>query len=731
MDTAKGSSGPGPGALKPYPGKAVTTKLFSALSSQATRASESWRSGSYKSSWRAAIPGTDVGLAIGVLLLLSILIIPLPTFILDLGLSLSITSSVLVLMVSLFLERPIEFTSFPTLLLLTTLLRLSLEIATTRLILSHGSEGTYAAGHVVAAFGGFLMGGDVVIGGIVFSILLVVNFMVITKGSGRIAEVAARFFLDSMPGKQMAIDAELSSGAINDRTARLRRKELEDESSFYGAMDGAAKFVRGDAIAALIITAINIVGGLAIGVLRHGMPIGDAASTFTTLTVGDGLVSQIPALLVSTASGIVVTKGGTAGSADVTLVRQLGGNPKPMAMAAVLSGCFALMPGLPALPFLAISGLAGAAAWWRWKVPVQDPSEDNVTENAPPPSATPISEVLKLDLLRLELGFGLLPMTNGDNAQLTEQIKALRRTIASEMGFITPPIRIQDNILLPSERYVIKLKEITIGSGEVRPGRLMAMTPSGGIPDLEGDRTTEPAFGLPAVWIAPALKPRAVAMKCTVVDPASVLVTHLSELVRQNLPDLLTYVATQALLDELPRDQQKLVSDLIPSQVTLSTLQRVLQSLLAERVSIRDLPTILESIQEGSGLGLRGIQALTGHVRIRLSRQICSGLEGPGGYIPMITLSPEWENDFATHIAGQGDERRLAMPPSMLNRFVGKLRDAFNAVSASGEVPVIVVSSTVRDSMRSIVERVRPTVPVLSQAEIYPRARIKTIETIT
>jgi len=731
LESANVSPVRAPSSSKSRTGGNAASKLFSSLTGQVTKASQSVRDGSYKTSWRRAIPGTDVGLALGVLLLLSILIIPLPTFILDLGLSLSITSSVLVLMVSLFLERPIEFTSFPTLLLLTTLLRLSLEIATTRLILSHGNEGTFAAGHVVAAFGGFLMGGDVVIGGIVFSILLVVNFMVITKGSGRIAEVAARFFLDSMPGKQMAIDAELSSGAINDRVARLKRRELEDESSFYGAMDGAAKFVRGDAIAALIITGINIVGGLAIGVLRYGMPIGDAASTFTTLTVGDGLVSQIPALLVSTASGIVVTKGGTAGSADVTLVRQLGGNPKPMAMAAILSGCFALMPGLPAFPFLIIGALAGTAAWWRWKVPTPDENDSDVSEAPPAPSASPISDVLKLDLLRLELGFGLLPMTNGENAQLTEQIKALRRTIASEMGFITPPIRIQDNIVLPSDRYVIKLKEITIGSGEVRPGRLMAMTPSGGAPDLEGERTSEPAFGLPAVWIAPALKPRAMALKCTVVDPASVLVTHLSELVRQNLPDLLTYVATQNLLDELPRDQQKLVGDLIPSQVTLSTVQRVLQSLLAERVSIRDLPTILESIQEGNGLGLRGIQALTAHVRVRLSRQICSGLEGPAGYIPMITLSPEWENDFAAHIAGQGDDRRLAMPPSMLNRFVIKLRDAFNAVSASGEVPVIVVSSTVRDSMRSIVERVRPAVPVLSQAEIYPRARIKTIETIT
>ncbi|MFW7269479.1 flagellar biosynthesis protein FlhA [Gluconacetobacter sp. Hr-1-5] len=681
-------------------------------------------------SWRSLVPGTDIGLALGVLLLLSILIVPLPTFILDMGLSLSITASALVLMVSLFLEKPVEFTSFPTLLLLTTLLRLALEIATTRLILSHGNEGTYAAGHVVAAFGGFLMGGDVVIGGIVFCILLVVNFMVITKGSGRIAEVAARFFLDAMPGKQMAIDAELASGAINDRTARLKRKELEEESSFYGAMDGAAKFVRGDAIAAIIITGINIVGGLAIGVLRHGMPVNEAANTFTTLTVGDGLVSQIPALLVSTAAGIVVTKGGTDGSADVTLVRQLGGNPKPLAMAAVLSACFALLPGLPAFPFLTIAALAGAGAWWRHKTPTTD-SDGDVTETAPAPAATPISDVLKLDLLRLELGFGLLPLTSGENSQLTEQIKALRRAIATEMGFVTPPIRIQDNILLPSEKYVIKLKEIELGSGEAKPGKLMAMSPSGGTPPLAGDKAIEPAFGLPAVWIDPSLKTKAIALKCTVVDPASVVVTHLSELVRQNLPDLLTYVATQSLLDDLPREQQKLVNDLIPSQVTLSTVQRVLQSLLAERISIRDLPTILESIQEGSGLGLRGIQNLTNHVRVRLSRQICSTLEGPGGYIPMVTLSPEWEAEFMNHITGQGEERRLAMPPSLLNRFVTRLRDVFNTLSSSGEVPVIVVSTPVRDSMRSIVERVRPSVSVLSQSEIYPRARIKTIATIT
>lgn len=700
-----------------------------------SQSAETLRSGGWLSlSWRSFLPGTDIGLALAVIAVLSILIIPLPTFVLDMGLSLSITSSVLVLMVALFLERPLDFTSFPTLLLLTTLLRLALEIATTRLILSHGNEGTYAAGHVIAAFGGFLMGGDVVIGAIIFAILLVINFMVITKGSGRIAEVAARFFLDSMPGKQMAIDADLSSGAINERIARIKRKELEDESAFYGSMDGAAKFVRGDAIAGIIILAINIVGGLAIGILRHGMPLNEAVSTFTTLTVGDGLVSQIPALLVSTAAGIVVTKGGTDGSTDIALVQQLGNNHKPLAIAGILSAMLAVMPGLPTLPFLIIAILAGIAAWFRHKAPITSTDGDVTEIAAQQPStaaAPPISEILRIDLLRLELGFGLLPLTSGETPQLTEQIKALRRTIATEMGFITPPIRIQDNILLPSERYVIKLKEIEIGAGEIKPNKLMAMAPLGGLPDLPGEKTTEPAFGLPAIWIDASLKDKATALRYTVVDPTSVIVTHLNEAIRQNLSDLLTYVATQALLDELPREQQRLVNDLIPSQVPLSTVQRVLQALLAERISIRDLPTILESIQEGCSMNLRGIPALTAHVRGRLSRQICNALTGPAGYIPIITLSSEWESNFISHLVGQGEDRHLAMPPTMLNQFISSLREAFNTASTSGEVPVVVVSSAVRDSMYAIVERIRPTVSVLSQSEVYPRARIKTVATVT
>lgn len=678
---------------------------------------------------RSVAPGTDVGLALGVIALLSVLVLPLPTFLLDLGLALSVTASVLVLMVALFLQRPLDFTSFPTLLLLTTLLRLSLNVATTRLILSHGNEGPAAAGHVVAAFGGFLMGGDVVIGVILFSILLVVNFMVITKGSGRIAEVAARFSLDAMPGKQMAIDADMSAGLIDEGTARRRRRELEEESGFYGAMDGAAKFVRGDAIAGLIITVINIFGGLAIGLLRHGMPFAEAAATFTTLTVGDGLVSQIPALLVSTAAGIVVTKGGMEGTADAALVRQLGSSSKPLAMAAGAAGVLALMPGLPTLPFLALSGLAGGAAWLRHRNPVQLPADPSQAVDAAPAEA-PIGDSLRVDAIRLELGYGLLALAGGDAPRLTEQVKGLRRSIASEMGFVLPPVRIQDNMELPPDGYSIRVKEIEAARGELRPGKLLAMDPGGaggGVGGLPGEPTTEPAFGLPALWIDPSAREEALFRGCTVVDPPSVLTTHLTEIVRETMAELLSYAETQKLMEELPREHQKLVADLIPGQIAVGGVQRVLQGLLAERISIRDLPTVLEGIQEACASGARAIPAIVSHVRARLARQISAAHTGPGGYIPLIALSGEWETAFAEALTGPAEDRQLAMAPSRLQEFMQRLRSAFDAAAASGEAPVLLTSGGIRGHVHAIVERIRPGTPVLAQAEIFHRVRIRTV----
>ncbi len=677
---------------------------------------------------KSYLPGTDVGLAIGIIALLAVLVVPLPSALLDVGLALSVTASVLVLMVAVFLARPLDFTSFPTLLLLTTLLRLSLNVATTRLILSRGNEGPAAAGHVVEAFGGFLMGGDVVIGVILFAILLVVNFMVITKGSGRIAEVAARFSLDAMPGKQMAIDADLSAGLINEATARVRRRELEEESGFYGAMDGAAKFVRGDAIAGLLITVINIFGGLAIGLIRHGMPFTEAAATFTTLTVGDGLVSQIPALLVSTAAGIVVTKGGVEGPADAALMRQLAGSPKPLGMAAAAAAALALMPGLPMLPFLGISMLAGGGAWYRHKI-ASAVTAAAVPIPGPPPEP-PIADALRIDALRLELGYGLLTMAGGDAPRLTEQIKGLRRAIAAEMGFVLPPVRIQDNLQLPADSYAIRVKEIEAARGDLRPTKLLAMDPSGSIPDLPGERTVEPAFGLPALWISDDQRESALLRNLTVVDPASVLTTHLTEVVRDSMAELLSYAETLKLLEELPREQQKLVSDLIPSQISAGAVQRVLQALLTERISLRDLPTILEGIQEACGGGMRAIQSIAGHVRTRLARQISDSHVGPGGYIPLVTLSPEWEAAFSESLVGPPEDRQLAIAPSKLNEFMQRFRVVFETVTAGGEAPVLLCSGTIRAHVRAIVERLRPSTPVMAQTEIYARARIRTLGTI-
>jgi flagellar biosynthesis protein FlhA len=673
---------------------------------------------------RRAQPGNDMTLALGVGALLIVLVVPLPTVLLDASLAISITVSVLVLMVALFLRRPLDFTSFPTLLLLTTLLRLALNVATTRTILTHGHEGEGAAGHVVSAFGGFLMGGDVVVGLIVFAILLVVNFMVITKGSGRIAEVAARFSLDALPGKQMAIDADLSAGMVTEVEARRRRKELEEETGFYGAMDGAAKFVRGDAMAGLIITGINLVGGMAIGVARNGMSIAEAAQTFSVLTVGDGLVSQIPSLLVSVAAGIVVTKGSTEGTADEVMLGQLGAGPKPLGLAAGAAVMLALLPGMPMIPFLALAGGAGAAAWATHKRAMAPPPTEETPASVGEP---PIAETLRIDMLRLELGYGLLSLAAGDAPRLTEQIKGLRRSIAQEMGFVLPSVRIQDNLALSPDTYAIRVKEIEAGRGRLRPPLILAIDPTGGVPNLPGERCQEPTFGLPAIWIEEAQREEALARNCTVVDAAGVVATHLTELVRENMAELLSFAETQKLLDDLPAEHRKLVADLVPSQIGMGGIQRVLQALLAERVSIRDLPTILEGIQEACAAAARSVPGILAIVRARLARQLSDAARGPQGYVPMITLSADWEVAFTEALIGPPEERQLAMAPSRLSEFMEKLRAAFDAATAAGEQPALICSAPIRPHVRAIVERFRPATMVLAHTEIHPRARIRTV----
>ncbi|MBL8553610.1 MAG: flagellar biosynthesis protein FlhA, partial [Phenylobacterium sp.] len=629
----------------------------------------------------------EVLLAVGVIGVVVLMILPIPSFLLDVFLSISLASSILILMTAILMKRVLDFTAFPTVLLVATLYRLALNITTTRLILGHGHEGAHGAGHVIEAFGKLMMGGNFAIGLIVFAILVVVNFVVITKGSGRIAEVAARFTLDSMPGKQMAIDADLSAGLIEQDEAKKRRKELEQESTFFGAMDGASKFVRGDAVAGLVILAINIVGGILIGVLQHGVPIGQAFSTYTIMSIGDGLVSQIPALIISIAAGFLVSKAGVEGSADQALVTQLATNPISLGMVAAASGVLAIIPGMPIIPFAAVSVGAGMLAWRR----ANKKEEPVVIEAAAPQEDVeePISQTLAIDEIKIELGYGLLPLINDlEGRRLTDQIKALRRTLAADFGFVMPSVRILDNMRLASMGYALRIKEMEAGSGEVRIGQLMAMDPRGGQVDLPGEHVKEPAFGLPATWIDDAMREEATFRGYTIVDPATVLTTHLTEILKENMPDLLTYAEVQKLIRDLPAEQKKLSEDLIPNVVTATTVVRVLQALLRERVSIRDLGAILEGIGEAAP-HTSSITLLVEQVRAKLARQLCYAYRGDDGALPIVTLSAEWENAFADALVGAGDEKQLALAPSRLQDFIRGIRETFERAALAGDSPVL------------------------------------------
>jgi len=679
----------------------------------------------------------DLALAFGILTILVVLILPLPAIVLDLFLAISITLSILILMTSLFIQAPLEFSSFPTILLISTMLRLSLNLASTRLILSRGHEGTDAAGHVIEAFGNFVMGGNFVIGIIVFAILVIVNFVVITKGSGRIAEVAARFHLDAMPGKQMAIDADLSAGLIDEKVAKERRKALEDESGFFGAMDGASKFVRGDAVAGLLVVFINVIGGIIIGVAQQSLSFSEAAHTYTLLTVGDGLVTQIPALIVSTAAGLLVSKAGVTGAADKALMKQLSGYPQALGMSAGVMLVLAMLPGIPMLPFLALGGGAAALAISARKFKRAASAAAAAAAAAPATSATgasaeePISTALKIDDLKIELGYALLPLVNGPDGtdRLTEQIKALRRSLAIEMGFVMPSVRILDNVQLEANTYIIKIKEVDAGTGRIWPNQFMVMDPGGSQVDVPGIHTTEPTFGLPATWVDAGLKEEASLRGYTVVDAATVLSTHLTELLKSNMSDLLSYGEVQKLLKDLPKEQGELIKDIVPGQVTISGIQRVLQLLLGERISIRDLSTILEGIADALAFS-RNPATMVEHVRARLARQICAQNTTANGYLPLIALSAKWEQAFAESLIGQGEERSLAMQPSKLSEFMTAVRERFEQAARDGESPVLVTSAAIRPFVRSLVERFRAQTTVLSQAEIHPRARLKTVGSI-
>jgi flagellar biosynthesis protein FlhA len=667
----------------------------------------------------------EIGLAAGVLGILAIMLVPLPPVLLDVLLAISITLSILVLVTALMIKKPLEFTSFPSVLLLSTLLRLSLNIASTRLILSGGHSGEHAAGEVIFAFAQFVMGGEFMIGVIVFAILVIVNFVVITRGSTRIAEVAARFTLDAMPGKQMAIDADLSSGLINENQARERRKALEQESSFFGAMDGASKFVRGDAIAGLLIVFINSIGGIIIGMVSHGMSFEDAGKTYTLLTVGDGLVTQIPALIVSVAAGLLVTKAGVEGAADKALAKQLASYPIVLGVVAACAAAIGVLPGMPLIPFWSLASGAGLLAW-RLRQANKAAAE---IEAQAPAAAAPVDETpaasLAMDDVRVELGFSLLPLINDvQGRRLTDQIKALRKTLAQEFGFVMPSVRILDNVQLAPDHYAIRVREMDVGEGRLKIGALMAMDPTGAGVGLIGEAVKEPAFGLDAMWIDERMRDDASFRGYTVVDPATVLATHLTEVIKEHMAELLTFAEVKKLIKDLPKDTQTLLDDVAPAHISWSGVQRILQNLLKERVSIRDLASIVEAIAEAAP-AMHDLVQITEHVRGRLARQICYQHRNGEAALPIVTLSPAWELAFAEALIGEGQNRQLALAPSRLHDFVADIRGAFEKAAQMGETPVLLTSPTIRPFVRSLIERFRPSTAVMSQAEVHAKVRLK------
>lgn len=686
--------------------------------------------------------------AIGIIFILLVLLFPVPTALLDVLLAFSITLALIILMTTLFIQKPLELSVFPTILLVTAILRLSLNIASTRLILAQGHTGSDAAGHVIEAFGFFVMQGNVIIGLIVFMILTLINFIVITKGSGRIAEVAARFSLDAMPGKQMAIDADLAAGIIDENQSKERRKELEDENTFFGSMDGANKFVRGDAIAGLIITFINLIGGIIIGVMQRNLSLESAARTYTVLTIGDGLVSQIPSLVISLAAGLLVTKSGVAGSADKAIFGQLSKYPQALYMTSLVTGLLSLLPGLPFLPFMTLSVLSAGTAYFLKMLNLEEEQEKQKTQgkstraragagaSAADSSAAEqqheekVEDSLQIDKIKIELGYNLLQLVNYNKGnRLTDQIKALRKQIAKEYGYLMPSIRIQDNLQLEHDEYVIKIKEIESGKGEIYVNKLLVMDPSGNKIKVQGEDTTEPAFGLPAKWIEENRKEEALFHNYTVVDPPTVLTTHVTEIVKENITELLSYSEVQKLLDEMQEDHKKLVKDVVPDPVTISILQKVLQNLLSEGISIRDLPTILEASADAIKQ-TNSIIETTEYVRSKLSRQISFAYRSKEGYIPVVALSPEWEQEFTNYLVGEGDSKNLTMPPSKLQEFTNKVKKSCDEQAAKGIIPVILTTASNRPYVRAVIERFRSNIAVLSQNEIHLKVKIRTVGNI-
>ncbi len=665
----------------------------------------------------------DVGFAAAILFILTVLFLPLPAVVIDMGLALSIALSVLILMVALWIQKPLDFSAFPTVLLIATLLRLSLNIATVRLILSNGAEGTAAAGYVIAGFADFVMSGDFVIGVIVFLILITVNFLVITKGATRIAEVGARFTLDAIPGKQMAIDADLAAGAIDEREATRRRRELEEESAFFGAMDGASKFVRGDAIAGMIITAINIFGGVIIGVLRHDMSLAAAADVFMKLSVGDGLVTQIPALIVSLAAGLLVSKGGTRGSAEKAVLGQLGNYPRALFVAGIVSSVLGLAPGLPFFPFAVLAGtlMFSSYAVPRWKAEVlakEEAKAARVRAEADEEARTSVKESLKLAGIELCLGKQIASVLLPTHAELGQRVANMRRKFAKQYGFIVPEIKLSDDIFMPPKTYQIKIHGAVVASSELRIGDVLVVTGDGPLPRVPGDETREPAFGMRALWAPEVFSAALRSEGFTPVDNMSVLLTHLGETIRNNLAQLLSYKDFRRLLDGLEPEYKRLLDEVVPSSISNSGFHAVLRRLLSERISIRNLNLILEAVAEIAP-HLSRTEQIAEHVRARLAQQICADFS-QDGMLKILRLGQRWET--ALHQAlrrdVKGDVVEFDIDPLLIEQFSAELSKTVRDLMDRGTIFVLVAAPDIRPYVRMVTERMFPNLPVLSHLEI-------------
>ena len=672
---------------------------------------------------------SDLLLAAGIMIILGLMIIPVPPMILDISLSFSITFAIVVILVTSYIARPLDFSVFPSVLLIATLLRLSLNIASTRLILTHGDTGTQAAGKVIQSFGEFVIGGNFVVGIVVFMILVIINFVVITKGSGRIAEVSARFTLDAMPGKQMSIDADLNAGLVDETEARRRRQDVSREADFYGAMDGASKFIRGDAIAGIIIMVINIIGGFLIGVLQKGMPVSEAVQTYTILTVGEGLVAQIPALITSTAAGIVVSRAATEANLGAEFAKQLLGNPKALASAAGVLGMLGLIPGLPHIPFLMIAAITGTGAYF---VNQSIRKEEAAAAPAEAVAAKPVEDLealLVLDPFTLEIGYGLIPLVEA-GAPLLARIKAIRKQMVSDMGFIVPPVHIKDNLSLKPTAYSILIKGVEVASGEVLLKKYLAISPGTEKERIEGIPTKDPAFGLPAVWIDEKDVDRAQLAGYTVVDVPSVITTHLTELIKNYSHELLGKQDVQKLLDALARTHPKVVEDLIPNLLNLGTVQRVLQNLLKERISVRDLQTILETLSDYASM-TKDADLLTEYVRQSLARSITKQIQNPDGSVSVIVMDPQVERSMVEAIqTGPQGSQYFNLDPATTEKIIASMKENFESGLIKGYQPVVLCSPATRRFVKKMAERISSALIVVSHSEVAPNTKVYSIGAI-